>query len=291
MPSVPASLKRSLKKPLESSLALDAAVIEAGLPVEVAQAIDSIEVFDSIASTQSYLKDQSLKNQGSSNRLCVAESQLAGKGRRGREWVAAGKGDVLLSLSWAYESAPIDLSALSLAVVAEIAECLVVRYALPIKIKWPNDLLLLNEKLAGFIVDVETGKHCQVTIGIGLNVAARNAKSVKAINQPATTLSNAGVHDVDRNDLIAEMVGRLAKLLIVYPDVGFSAYKSKWESFAAYIGEQVILQRRDNSDNNLADIVVAGVLESVDEQGCLCVRDVSGEMHKILDSELSLRLL
>lgn len=202
--------------------------------------------------------------------------------------MAAEQGDVLLSLSWIYESTPADLSALSLAVVSEVAECLVGLYRLPIKIKWPNDLLLSDAKLAGFIVDVETGANCRVTIGMGLNVASRESFLLNKVDQPITSISNAGVQNVDRSRLISNVVDRLVKLLMAYPQTGFAAYQSKWESHAAYIGEQIILQRRSDTENEL---IISGVLEGVDEQGCLCVHDQSGEVHKIVDSELSLRLL
>lgn len=267
---------------LETSLALDAAVIKTALLTDVAQALDAIDVFDSIQSTQEYVKAQV-----SSNQLCIAERQVAGKGRRGREWVSANKGDVLLSLSWVYESVPEALSALSLAVVAEIADCLASLYAVPIKIKWPNDLLLLDAKLAGFIVDVETGKQCRVIMGIGLNVAKRNEESLTSLDQPIASLSNVLTKSIDRNQLIAEMVNRLVRLMSVYPEVGFSAYQNKWESYAAYVGQHVVLQRRGDQSAT----TIAGVLEGVDEQGCLCVRDDSGVLQKIIDSELSLRLL
>lgn len=267
---------------LETSYALDATIIKAALSTDVVQVLDAIDVFDSIHSTQEYVKAQTPSNQ-----LCVAERQEAGKGRRGREWVSANKGDILLSLSWVYESVPEALSALSLAVVAEVAECIVKRYDLPIKIKWPNDLLLLDAKLAGFIVDVETGKQCRVTIGIGLNVAKRDGESLASIDQPITSLANVLAKSVNRNQLIAEIVNRLVLLMSVYPEVGFAAYQKKWESHAAYIGQHVALRRRDSQPKN----EIVGVLEKVDEQGCLCVRDDTGELQKIIDSELSLRLL
>lgn len=263
-------------------LALDSNAIAAAISVDVLRDIDAIEVFDCIRSTQDYIKSQI-----PSNRLCVAERQIAGKGRRGRQWVAAEQGDVLLSLSWIYQSVPDALAGLSLAIVAEVAELLSVDYDVPVKIKWPNDLLLADGKLAGFIVDLETGERCRVTIGMGLNVLARKDDSSGLIDQSVSSLSQAGLHDVDRNLLIAELVDRLVKLLAAYPQDGFSVYRTKWQSYAAYIGEGVVLQRRSGIER---EVVATGVLEGVDEQGCLCVRDASQTLHKIVDSELSLRL-
>jgi len=267
----------------EASLVLDSAVIEERISPKILQKMDALEVFDCIRSTQEYVK-----NQIPSNRLCVAERQLAGKGRRGRQWLAASRGDVLLSLSWMFDSIPDGLAGLSLAVVAEVAELLSTRYSVPVKIKWPNDLLLSDAKLAGFIVDLETGSRCRVTIGLGLNVAVKDEEVLKGIDQPVASLLGSGIADVNRNYLVAEIVERLVALLMVYPDVGFTAYKTKWENYAAHIGKNVVLQRRGKQE---AEVVVSGIFEGIDEHGSLCICEPSGERHKIVDSELSLRLL
>ena len=269
--------------PPESPIQLDVDAIRMWFSPTVLQELSVIDAFDSIGSTQEYLKIQTPSKQ-----LCIAESQLEGKGRRGRDWVAAERGDVLFSLSWVYKSVPTALSALSLAVAVEIAESLAINYNLPTKIKWPNDLLLSNAKLAGIIIDVETGEFCRIIIGVGLNVENREVNSLEKIKQPVTSLLSEGVQSVDRNQLIGDIVNRLVKLLMIFPQAGFTAYQVKWESYAAHIGEQVELQRLSKGENQ---VVVAGELKGVNRQGCLCVQDAVGKIHEIIDSELSLRLL
>lgn len=261
---------------------LDENSIKESILTDVLQQFDAVEVFDVIHSTQDYVKSQIR-----TNRVCVAEHQIAGKGRRGRKWLAADKGDVLFSLSWMYDVAPNALNGLSLAIVAEVAELLATTYDIPVKIKWPNDLLLSGAKLAGFIVDLETGTHCRITIGMGLNVMDRNNGFLGKIDQPASSLSQLGLQNINRNQLIAELVNRLTRLLMAYPQLGFLAYKRKWQRYAAYTGESVVLERRSSKETKT---LCVGLLEGVDEQGRLCVRDTSSqEVHKIIDSELSLR--
>lgn len=133
----------------------------------------------------------------------VADRQVAGRGRHGREWFdAAGNymGSTVVRLQ------PDDLPAASLSFVAALA----VRGAIAplldarhrVEVKWPNDVLLDRVKVAGILLE----KHeDSVVIGIGVNLAS----SPNLPDRPTISLAQVGV-TVDRNDFAEQLAANLA---------------------------------------------------------------------------------
>ena len=107
-------------------------------------------------------------------RAVVSERQIAGRGQKGRFWYAP-KGGVWVSvaLPWNEEDS-CSPGMLGLQVASLLAERLELRH-LPVKIKWPNDLLLGGRKVAGILPGlVQRGSRIRfVRIGLGLNVYNR----------------------------------------------------------------------------------------------------------------------
>ena len=105
--------------------------------------LPQIEVFETIGSTNTYL----LGLDGVANRVCLAKRQTAGRGRRGRTWQSRASGSVLMSMGWEFNGQ--DLSGLSL--VCGLASVWALReFGLAgVALKWPNDLLVNEKKLAG----------------------------------------------------------------------------------------------------------------------------------------------
>lgn len=266
----------------ETLIALDKQRIMAALPERVRPLLDSVTVVPEIGSTQHFVKHQ-VKQQSGGAHLCMTEQQTAGKGRRDREWVSVVGQDILLSLSWQFERWPSDISALSLAVAAVTADWLATELALPVRIKWPNDILLADAKLAGILVDVtgEANGHCQLVLGMGLNVCRPPERA--GVGQRWTDLASHGVSDLNRNRLAAAIVTRWVHLLEDFTRTGWSPYLSVWQRHAAYLNQLVVVGN--------ADTRIEGVLAGVDDRGQLIIRQSSGQTVAIYDAELSLRPL
>src|SRR3984957_8241866 len=108
--------------------------------------------------------------------VLLAEVQSAGRGRRGRSWLATPGGALCLSLGWSFGQMPHDMGSLGLVVGGcalreHLGEAVLART--PVQLKWPNDLLCDSRKLGGILIDMraEAGGPSYVVIGIGLNVA------------------------------------------------------------------------------------------------------------------------
>jgi BirA family biotin operon repressor/biotin-[acetyl-CoA-carboxylase] ligase len=164
--------------------------------------------FDLVDSTQD--EARAAAQRGAPNRsVFVADFQRAGRGRQGRTWVAGPGMALLVTLLFRETNgAPTPFrwtSLASVALVESIEELLEVEAA----IKWPNDLMLNDRKLAGILGETSfDGRHLLVMVGIGVNVNTPTV-DLAGIPGPATSLAAACGHRVDRGQLLLELVQRV----------------------------------------------------------------------------------
>jgi BirA family biotin operon repressor/biotin-[acetyl-CoA-carboxylase] ligase len=173
---------------------LDAARIRSALLREVLTRIRKIEVDWSVDSTNTQLVAREAPPAGSAEVL-LAEVQSAGRGRRGRAWLAPPGGAVCLSLSWTFPEMPRDVGALSLAIGVCVLRALKSVGAVDIRLKWPNDVLVGDRKLGGILIELraESAGPVSVVVGIGLNVALGDEllEKIAATGLRATDLCSA----------------------------------------------------------------------------------------------------
>ncbi|HET8807915.1 MAG TPA: biotin--[acetyl-CoA-carboxylase] ligase, partial [Methylophaga sp.] len=149
--------------------ALDASVIRTQLSNDHLRQLAEIIVCDSVTSTNDILWQQ--QQQGlSQTALCVANSQTAGRGRRGSEWQSPASGNIYMSLLW---PCPSDLKheGLSIAIGIAVIHALQEFNINGLKLKWPNDVLFERQKLAGILVESRFGDGHYMVIGLGINYA------------------------------------------------------------------------------------------------------------------------
>jgi BirA family biotin operon repressor/biotin-[acetyl-CoA-carboxylase] ligase len=246
--------------------------------------IESIDVLQSVNSTNSYLLNQSI-NSGSA-KLCVSEAQIAGRGRRGNEWESAPYRNIMLSLSWGFDHWPETITGLGLAVSLVIAEhlnkSLLVDGSESVRIKWPNDLLVNQDKLGGILIDVagESSGACNVVIGVGLNVHQPDWSTNDAYKWQ--DLNSLDVK-VDRNALIASLADGLVDMLGDFAQSGFAPLTARWNSLSSYAGAKI-------SVGNEGDLI-EGLMHGVDSIGALLVMDDHDQIQRFTDSNVSVRLV
>jgi len=270
-----------LDQPLEL---LDANAIAAALPAPVSGALDDIDLLWSTGSTNDYLLQLPAVSPGRS-RACLAEFQTAGRGRRGRAWLAPAGSGVCLSLSWSFRSSPPQLACLGLVAGVAVLRAARSAGASGAELKWPNDVVVDGRKLAGMLIDVkgEAGGPLQVVVGVGLNVdlpVATGAEIMAAGGIEPASLRAAGAK-AGRNAVAASLIAELHTALAEFSSQGFAAVADEWRSADYLRGKEVAV--------DVDGATVAGVVRGIAADGRLQLATGSGIEH-FTTGDVSVRL-
>lgn len=254
---------------------------ELGSFIQHSSSLDSIEVLQTVESTNSYLLAQPVRVGAA--KVCVAEAQTVGRGRRGNDWQSAPYRNVMLSMSWGFSNWPETITGLGLAVALEVVEYINKACGLDVKIKWPNDLMIGRDKLGGILIDVagESSGNCNVVIGLGLNVHQPDWSRQDSAYQ-WRDLHSLGA-TVNRNKLIASIVDVWLVMLREFDINGFEPLASRWNALSSYAEQNISVGNTEQA--------VVGEMLGVDSIGALLVQSADGEVHRFTDSNVSVRLL
>lgn len=140
--------------------------------------------------------------------LAVAEEQTEGRGRLGRHWHSPPGVSVLCSILLEPSVETQRLPELSLVAGEAAAEAISTVTALGPEIKLPNDILLGGRKVAGILAEARDGR---VVLGIGINVNLTEDKLPTDVDLPATSLRVELGREVDRAELLTELLAVLER--------------------------------------------------------------------------------
>lgn len=254
-----------LASPLEL---LDADAIQAGLGADSRVLLERLDVLTVTDSTNVQARGSPPGKPGVA-RVWLAEHQTAGRGRRGRPWVSVFGQNVYLSLAWRFDLAMTELAGLSLAAGVVLAESLADLGSSTHCLKWPNDILVEQRKIAGILVEVsgEADGPATAIVGIGLNLRMP-ASSGELIDQPWTDLESNGLQ-VSRNVLAADLLDRLLRACQLYQSERLAPFLPRWRRFDGLLNQPVNLVRGDATRQGVYRGVSAGggmLLETA--EGC-----------------------
>ncbi|AAO90523.1 biotin--[acetyl-CoA-carboxylase] ligase [Coxiella burnetii] len=200
-----------------------------------------IDLFEQINSTNEYLKRV---NHPQQLNICLAEMQTQGKGRFQRAWHSPFGQNIYLSLKYPFHKDVSELAGLSL--VCGLAVCNAIEencpLTKPIFVKWPNDIICEDKKLAGILIEIEAETHgfCSAIIGIGLNVNME--KEQDKINQPWISIKNLTATDQDRNQLCAALINQLVNCIDCFEKKGFNEFLASWKTKDYLLNKQIQLK-------------------------------------------------
>lgn len=238
-----------------------------------------IFVHESIDSTNAEALRRIAEGQGAPF-LVLAERQIAGRGRRGRQWVSPFAENLYYSLVLRIEGGMRQLEGLSLVVGLAVMRTLQAFGVNGAGLKWPNDLLVGERKVAGILLELvgDPADVCHVVLGIGINV---NMQSNAQVDQQWTSMKLETGNSVDRNRLVSLLNQKLQHELARHRRYGFAAFQEEWEQAHLWQAQKVSLV----AGNTRIDGTVLGV----DGQGGLRL-EVDGVEKSFSGGELSLRL-
>jgi BirA family biotin operon repressor/biotin-[acetyl-CoA-carboxylase] ligase len=265
---------------------LDAKRIRAALPTPLARSLGALEVHWELDSTSSELQRRG--NAAKDFSMVLAETQQAGRGRRGRTWLSPPGLNLYLSCLKRFESGFAALSGLSLAVGVMVLRALEQLGIAGAGLKWPNDVLAVGGdraggKLGGILVEL-SGEYqgpCAAIIGIGLNLRLTPALCEQA-GQPACDLATlAGGTPPDRNRAAAALVQALVEGLRQFERDGFAAFVDD------YARHDLLRDQPLQLSGALG--VFDGVGAGVDGRGALQVRMADGDVRRLDSADVTVR--
>lgn len=253
----------ALKSPL---VLLEAKPIQQNLTTKKAVVL---EVLEKIDSTNNYLKTLPPTKQV---HVCLAEQQLAGKGRLNREWYSPFGQNLYCSYLYPIQKDVSELAGLSL-VVGLAMQATVKAYSAEhaVKLKWPNDLIHEGKKLGGCLVEIqaETNGFCYAIIGIGINVNMTE-EALSRVDRACTSLQTLLNRYIDRNQLAAVLIDNLNTYLARFEEKGFSDFIDEWQTADSLFEQKIRLDCMGN--------VTEGTVAGVNALGHLLLKNPAGEV-------------
>ncbi|UCE09380.1 MAG: biotin--[acetyl-CoA-carboxylase] ligase [Candidatus Thorarchaeota archaeon] len=207
--------------------------------------------------------------------IIVAAEQTKGRGRYDRIWYSPPKGlymTVILKPHLDFRS----LGALSLLAGCAVADAIENTCGTPVKLKWPNDVLMDNQKVAGIlseavIGDVENGG---VVIGIGINQNTEISDYPPELREHLTTILTETGQETSNEELVAlAVIGLLKRVESVEASGSFEGVIDEWRSRSSTLKTRVIVEDGVN--------VIEGVAKNVDQEGSLIIETSSGILEKV----------
>lgn len=259
---------------------LDSAAIRSALTPLSRGLLTSIEVHDSLDSTNQYLYQRAGRDAGHGH-VVIAEHQQAGRGRRGRHWVSPFAQNIYLSQLWHFDLPLARLSGLSLVVAVAVARALYQVSGIEPELKWPNDILFKGRKLGGNLLEVqgESEGPCTAVIGVGVNVSMP-AIAAEDIDQAWIDLNKASGKENSRNSLSAAILNELVLALLAFAESGLKTFMSDWQRWDGIAGKQIRLIFSDHE--------LEGEAQGIDAQGALLLKNRRG-LRRYQMGEVSLR--
>ena len=214
--------------------------------------------------------------------LAVADRQTAGRGRRGRVWESPGGSCIYMSLLLRPDIAPEKAPMLTLVMACSAAEGLRDCADADIRIKWPNDVIAGEKKLAGILTEMssQTDRINHVIIGTGINV---NIKSFpEELEKTATSLYLETGREVKRAAVIGAVMRRFEENYDIFMETeDMSGLMEKYGNLLINTGREVRILKPDSQYR-----AVAG---GINRKGELLVRREDGAVEAVCAGEVSVR--
>ncbi|MDY6949318.1 MAG: bifunctional biotin--[acetyl-CoA-carboxylase] ligase/biotin operon repressor BirA [Pseudomonadota bacterium] len=264
---------------------LDANAITRNLSVTNQARVQELEILPVVDSTNAHAlrraQQRTLALGAGQVYVCMSEMQTAGKGRRGRQWVSPFGHNLYLSVLREFTSGAGSLEGLSLVIGIALVNALQEWGFAGLGLKWPNDVLWNEHKLAGILIEItgDVAGTCQVVIGIGLNLRLKS-DTMREVEQPWISLAQLGFAQQDRNRLFGRIIDRVLTALERFQATGFGAFADDWNRLDVSAGRQVELSGATGT--------VTGLGLGVDAGGALLL-DTSSGVRRFQGGEVTLR--
>lgn len=238
--------------------------------------------YQSSASSSNDLAFACLKqNSGQAEGRCfLVGEQTKGRGRRGKNWVSRPGDGLYLSVILCPDGPrhiwPSLSFVASLGVLKALSMTVEQQHRSACRLKWPNDILFQNRKLAGILLEAnEEG----LVVGCGVNL--QNAPVLDGVTHPAVALDELITGgEVEAKSLACSIVSELGKYYAVWQSEGHQIILDEWRQHCDMKGKAVRIQTMET--------VIEGICEDIGADGALCVRDAGGQRLQITAGDVEI---
>lgn len=208
----------------------------------------------------------------------VAKEQTAGRGRQGRTWTSYPNESLTFSLAYPFQKNISALSGLSLGIGLALIDAISNTFAMnqddlhhkKMRLKWPNDLLLDDKKLAGILIEggqLSPEQPTWLVIGIGVNLKQNHLQT--QLDRPISCLSDINNQAVDADIFLLQVLKSLESIFHVFETDNFSKLQDNWNHWDAYAGQACQILQNDQ-------VTCLGIEQGVNELGQLRLQTSSG---------------
>jgi len=238
-----------------------------------------VHYFHSLDSTNSKAYQLGL-NGAKEGEVVIAESQEKGRGRLGRRWFSPPFLNLYLSVILRPKILPHQASLITLMAAVATAGAIEKFSGLPPMIKWPNDILLRDRKVAGLLNEIhsEMDRIHFVILGIGVNLNMDGKMFRKEIRTVATSLKIEMGRRVSRKAFLQFLLLELEAWYSIFLKEGSSPVLKAWRERAQIKGRRVKV--------TFFGETLAGVAVDVDSDGALILETADGKRKRVVAGDV-----
>lgn len=195
-----------------------------------------------------------------------ADRQTSGRGRLDRKWTDTGEDNLFLTIVIKPKG---EMSYIAnFTQYLSVVLCMVLEedYGLTPTIKWPNDVLIGDKKIAGILAEGTTlgSEFLGLALGIGVNLNTKLSELSK-IDKPATSIFNETGKIIDKEIFLERLYSKFCLLYDRFVCEGFVSVKNDYETRAGFIGNLISI--------NVLGKIHTGVAEGISDEGSLLLNE------------------
>jgi BirA family biotin operon repressor/biotin-[acetyl-CoA-carboxylase] ligase len=242
----------------------------------------TIHHFDTLDSTNAKAYQLALDG-AQEGEVVIAESQEKGKGRLGRQWFSPPFLNLYLSVILRPNISPHQASLITLMAAVATADAIREFSGLRPLIKWPNDILLRDRKVAGLLNEIHSEMDCIhfVILGIGVNLNMDEKAFSKEIQAVATSLRIEMGQTVSRKVFLQFFLQELERWYSIFINEGSAAILKAWRDWADLKGRGIKITSFGET--------LAGTAIDVDSDGALILETEDGKRRRVVAGDVEYR--
>jgi len=215
--------------------------------------------------------------------IVVAREQTAGRGRLGRRWFSSSNSNLYLSFLFKPELSPREMQTFTLRMGTAVGDFLNQKHRIPVRLKWPNDLLFNGKKFGGMLTEarIDHDRIRDLVFGLGLNVNTPPEELPEELHATATSLAATG-RTFPLNEFAAAII---TTILDGFRDFtngeNEEEFRQKWKLYDALFGFPVTAQQGVKT--------FSGIARGIDETGSLLLQQSDGSLQKVSAGAVTLK--